>query len=70
MLNTSFLHFYLVMLSPRLHGVGGRWRWLWGIGGMAMTGENQNTWRKSLIVSTWSGIELGFLELCGIRILR
>jgi len=42
---------YLVMLSPRLHGVDGRWKWLWGIGGMGVTGENQNTWRKYLIVS-------------------
>jgi hypothetical protein len=37
---------------------------------MAVTGENENTWRKSLIVSTWSGIELGLLERCGIRILQ
>jgi len=61
------------MLSSSVHGVDGRWKWLSGIGGMAVIGENQSTWRKTCPIATLSIRDsmlngLGFnLALCSDR---
>jgi hypothetical protein len=38
-----------------------RWRWVWSIGGMILTGEKQRTGKKNLFVCLpeWAGIEPG-----------
>ena len=35
-----------------------RWRWLWSIGGMILTGENRSTWIKICRIATLSTMNL------------